>query len=192
MLEKFFVSKVRIKLLKLFFFNPKESFHVRAITRLLDEEINAVRRELSRMEKVKFVRSIRKGNRLLYEIRTDFPLYNEFLSLIFKEYGLGKEIIERKENLGGLKYAWLTKFFTKHIHKGQQDVDLVVVGDNVDLEKLAECVRIAESESESQINYTVMGADEFDLRKQRKDSFVANLLLSSKVVLVGDEDEILS
>ena len=191
MLEKFFVSKVRIKLLKLFLSNPKKSYHVRGITRLLDEEINAVRRELGRMEKVKFVTSTRKGNRLLYSVRRDFPYYDEFLSLVNKAFGLGSLITSNSEKIGQIEYAWLTKFYTKNQNKGDQDVDLVIIGDNLDYEKLASIIKKAEAETEKQVNYTVMGSGEFDLRKKRNDSFLANLLNSSKVMLIGDEDELL-
>ncbi len=192
MLEKFFVSKVRIKLFKLFLTNPDESFHVRGITRLLDEEINAVRRELNRMEKVKFVRSLRKGNRLLYTVRKDFVYYNEFLSLVYKEFGLGNAIISNLSKIGNIEFAWLTKFYTKGFNKTEQDVDLVIVGDALDYDELAKHVKAAESETERQINYTVMGINEFALRRKRNDAFLSNLLRSSRVMLVGDEDELLS
>jgi len=189
MLEKFFISKVRVKLLKLFLFNPTESYHVRGITRELDEEINAVRRELERMAKVKFVKSERKGNRLYYSLRKDFPLFQELLALVNKEYGLGKEIISGAKEIGDIKFAWLTRFYIKQLPKGNMDVDLVVVGDNVNLDKLAQHAKAAEKDTEKQINYTVMSPHEFEVRKQRRDNFVMNLLLSSRVMLIGDEDE---
>ena len=42
--EKLFGSKTRAKLLKLFFENPGKSFYVREMTRVIDEQINSVRR----------------------------------------------------------------------------------------------------------------------------------------------------
>lgn len=192
MLEKFFISKVRVKLLKLFLFNPSESYHVRGITRELDEEINAVRRELERMDKVKLVKSERKGNRLYYSLRTDFPLYHEFVALVNKEFGLGKEVISAVSEIGDIQYAWLTKFYTKQLPKGATDVDLVIVGDDINLDSLAEHAKAAEVETDRQVNYTVMSVHEFDIRKQRRDNFVMNLLLSSRVMLIGDEDKMLS
>jgi hypothetical protein len=44
-------SKVRIKILELFFSNIREIYHVRGIVREITEEINAVRRELAKLEK---------------------------------------------------------------------------------------------------------------------------------------------
>ena len=48
--EKLFGSKTRAKLLDLFFANTNKSFYVREITRLIEEQINSVRRELMNLE----------------------------------------------------------------------------------------------------------------------------------------------
>ncbi len=44
--EKLFGSKTRAKLLNLLFENTDKSFYVREITRVIEEQINSVRREL--------------------------------------------------------------------------------------------------------------------------------------------------
>ena len=49
MIDALFGSKTRVKLLHLFLNNPGKSFYVREITRIIDEQINSVRRELSNM-----------------------------------------------------------------------------------------------------------------------------------------------
>ena len=45
-LEDLIISRVRVKMLSLFLSHPGTIFHVRDIVRKVDEEINAVRREL--------------------------------------------------------------------------------------------------------------------------------------------------
>jgi len=45
------ISKVRVKLLTIFFLAPDDIFYVRQLVRKTDEEINAVRRELAYLEK---------------------------------------------------------------------------------------------------------------------------------------------
>ena len=45
-IEKLFGSKTRAKLLELFFSNTSKSYYVREVTRLVEEQINSVRREL--------------------------------------------------------------------------------------------------------------------------------------------------
>ena len=52
MIDSLFGSKTRVKLLNLFLNNLDQSFYVREITRLIDEQINSVRRELANMVSV--------------------------------------------------------------------------------------------------------------------------------------------
>ena len=77
MLETFFTSKVRVKILKLFFLSSTERFHVRDITRQVEEEINAVRRELSRLYKIKLLGREKRGNRVYYFLKPSFVFYPE-------------------------------------------------------------------------------------------------------------------
>lgn len=52
-----FGSKTRVKLLNLFFNKPDEKFYVREISRIIDEQVNSVRRELTNLEGVGVVKS---------------------------------------------------------------------------------------------------------------------------------------
>ena len=62
-------SKVRIKILELFLADLEEMYHVRGIVRETKEEINAVRRELQRLEKAGILKKEPRGNRLYYWLR---------------------------------------------------------------------------------------------------------------------------
>ena len=50
MLEQIFGSRTRTKLLKLFLTNPQQAFYIRELTRVIDTQINSVRRELTNLE----------------------------------------------------------------------------------------------------------------------------------------------
>lgn len=184
-----FISKVRIKILRLFFLHPDVPYHIRGVVREISEEINAVRRELLRLEHIKLLKSERKGNRLYFTLLEDFPFYNELLNMIYKTYGLGGEIIRCQKELGAVKYALLTKAYTKGIKGGMQDIDLFLVG-KVNVPALTAAVQRAERQTGREINYTVLKESEFVLRKKRRDAFVISILQGSKVMLIGDEDEL--
>jgi hypothetical protein len=53
-MEELFISKVRVKLLTLFLTTEEPLLHVREIVRRVDEEINAVRRDLNGAQIVDF------------------------------------------------------------------------------------------------------------------------------------------
>lgn len=190
MLNALFVSKVRIKLLKTFLVYPGKSFYVRELVRLTKEEINAVRRELARMQKNGLVSSEWRGNRRYYKFREDYLFYPELLRLVIKTSGLGGAIIKNKAKLGKIKYAMLTGDFIRGRKPRAKEVSLLVVG-NVVLPQLTSLVKAEEAKRDFEINYTVMTEEEFGFRRHRRDPFVLEILSKSRAMLIGDEDEML-
>jgi len=65
-LEKLFGSKTRAKLLNLFFENSSKSYYVREITRVIDEQINSVRRELLNLDSIGIIKSETFDNKVYY------------------------------------------------------------------------------------------------------------------------------
>jgi predicted nucleotidyltransferase len=190
-LKDFLVSKVRVKLLKTFLENPEEIYYVRQLVRKIDEEINAVRRELARMEKRGMVSKEPRGNRLYYSFRKDYSFYDDLLSLAAKTTGLGAQIIKHKNKLGKVKFAMLSGKFVRRKPHEQTDVDLLVVGEVV-LPQLAAIVKEFETRLKREINYTAMAKNEFEFRKKRRDPFITKVLMSSRIMLIGDEEEMVS
>lgn len=191
MLEELFVSRVRVKILQLFLASPTESlFHVREIVRRVSEEINAVRRELARMEKYGMVSSEWRANRRLYRFRKDYLFYRDLLSLVAKTTGLGGSLVKNRGKLGKIKYAFLSTKFLKGESSESEDVNLLVVG-NIVLPELQSIIADEQAKREQEINYSFMDEVEFNFRVKRRDPFILRVLLQPKVMIIGDEDELL-
>lgn len=188
MLIDILISKVRVKILELFLGNPGQSYHVRDIVRRVDEEINAVRRELARLEKTGFVSSEWRANRRYYSAKTDYVFFKEFLSMVNKGIGLGGAIIKNKAKLGKINYAMLSNSFVSGKPYTPNEVDLFVVGTIV-LPELGAIIREEEARRSREINFTPMTEEEFNFRKNRRDPFVLSIITKPKVMLVGDEEE---
>lgn len=188
MLKDLFVSEVRIRILKLFLTAPKVQLHVREISRRVGAEINAVRRELHRLQRIKFLKKDPRGNRIYYSARMDFILYDELLGMITKEFGLGKDILDRCDELGKINFAMLAKGFVKGRLSKPSQIDLLIVG-KVDVSLLTKIVRREEERLGHEINYTVLTPEEFDFRKRRKDPFIAEVLFQPRIVLIGSEEK---
>ena len=184
-------SKVRVKILNLFLSNLKEMYHVRGIVREVDEEINAVRRELDKMEKSGILKKEPRGNRVYYWIRTDYPLFGDLLSIIAKSTGIGNAIIENRNKIGKVAYVMFSgRFARRKPRKKEDDVDILIVGEVV-LPELAAIIRTEESKRNAEINYTVMSREEFDFRKKRRDPFLLGILAGSRTMIIGDEEELI-
>lgn len=191
-LADFVVSKVRVKLLKTFLTNPKEMYYVRDLVRRTSEEINAVRRELRRMEEAGMVQKEGRGNRLYYWFRKDYGFFDELLRLVVKTTGLGFEIRQNRGKLGKVHFVVFSNEFVRHDQKKNNDqVDVLVIGDIV-LPELANLIRQEEQARGNEINYSPMTKDEFEFRKSRRDPFILGILTSGRVLIIGDDQEFVS
>lgn len=189
-LSDIITSKVRIKTLKLFLSDVTEMYHVRGVVRETKEEINAVRRELSRLEAAGILKKESRGNRLYYWARRDYPYFGDLISIIAKSEGLGAEIIEQRKKIGKISFVMFSGRFVRRKEKEKEDeVAILVVGEIV-LPELAALIRKEESKREKEINYTVMSRDEFDFRKKRRDPFLLSILYGSRVMIIGDEEDL--
>jgi len=184
-----FTSRVRLKILELMLPRPDEMYYVRQITRMVGEEVNAVRRELERLKKIGLLRTEKRGNRLYYQVRESFPLYSELLGMVGKITNLGGKIVEKVDRLGSVKYAVLSRDFVKGRQSGTKEVDLLVVG-KVHLPELQQIIRESEEAHGHEINYTVLTEDELNFRKRRNDAFIRDVLLQPLIVLFGEETEL--
>ena len=189
MIDSLFGSKTRVKLLYLFLNNLEKSFYVREITRMIDEQINSVRRELANMVSVGIVKQDAIDNKLYYSVNEDYP-YVKPLMVIFSD----KNNDDKKpassswedsiKRIRGLKIA---------ITAGKLDmgsiasVDLLLVGDNMSAVAIKNLIKRIEKAKRSEINYAVIMYDDFYYRLSVKDRFIMDIIRNKHSVLVDTE-----
>lgn len=190
-MQDFIVSKVRVKLLEEFLSHPADMFYIRELTRKIDEEINAVRRELIHMNACGMVKEEKRGNRIYYTFNKNYLFHKELMSMVGKTTGLGKEVAKTAPKLGHLKFAMISGRFVRHMPRAKDTVDLLLIGDVI-LPQLAELIREQEAKLGREINYTVMTAEELEYRKTHNDPFIARILEGSRVMIIGDEEDLVA
>jgi hypothetical protein len=184
-------SKSRITLLNVFLSSPNDMIHVRELVRRTNDEINAVRRELAFLEKKGILTREPRANRVYYFLNKNYSFYYDLLRIGSKSVGLGAEILKNKVKLGRIKYAMFSGRFLRKMKEEPDEVDLLMVG-NIVLPELALLVREEEKRLNTEINYTVMTEEEFSFRRKKRDPFIISILAGSRVVLIGDEETMLS
>lgn len=189
MLSDILVSEVRVNILKLFFVaGAGEFYHVRDITRRVNTEINAVRRELLRLTKAGILKKEPRGNRVYYRVRELNPYISDLITLVNKDTGLGRTLIDELDKLGNVKLIILSKPFLYGREASASEIDLLIVG-KPSQEKLAKIIKEEETRTKKEINYTILSEDEFEFRKKRRDPFLLNILLQPRIVVFGDENK---
>lgn len=191
MIDALFGSKTRVKLLHLFLSNPGKSFYVREITRLIDEQINSVRRELANMLAVGVITSDSADNKLYYEVN---QRYEHYVALKAMFTGESNEVLASSEGskswhkllaeLPGLYLAVAAGVLVKGSVSG---VDLLLVG-NVPPAKLKAAIKKIEAAEGRELNYTVLSYDEFYYRLSIRDKFITGILGGKHSVLVDADN----
>ncbi|MDP2693061.1 MAG: hypothetical protein Q8O88_05480 [bacterium] len=192
MLEHIFGSKTRLKLLKIFFRNPDTSFFVRELTRLLDVQINAIRRELDLLIKSSIIKEMKnesfesKGGKSLrkyYALNKESILYSEMHALLVKAQALGEmkftdEIIARA---GTVKLLVLGGQFT-----GAKSVrtDLLIAG-TIKEKTVSRLISKYEKEFGFEIRYTIFTEKEFADRRHVMDKFLFSIFEAPHVKVVN-------
>ena len=190
-LKHLFISQTRLKLINILFYNPHEIFYVRQLVRLTDEEINSVRRELANLQKSGVICSEWRGNRLYYWADKQSPLFFNLLTIANQSSGLGLKLQNKNETLGTIKLVFYNNKFITGDKRGQDDIDLIIVGD-VSLREIDSFIKQEETTRGHEINYMVMGKGEFRLRKQKRDQFIVDFFLSNPIVIIGNQSDISS
>ena len=192
MIDSLFGSKTRVKLLHLFLNNPEKSFYVREITRMIDEQINSVRRELANMVSVGIVQQDAIDNKLYYSVNEDYP-YIKPLSAIFSdkntEGGMGAaSSVSWKDSLGRMRGLRLAIISGKLVVGSSSAVDLLLVGDDMSAVTIKNLVKKIEKDRKIEINYAVMSYDDFYYRMSVKDRFIMDIVRNKHSVLVDTEN----
>ncbi len=190
MLQHIIPSKARRKVLELFFYNPSEAFYLRQIVRKIDEEVNAVKRELDILSEEKLLLKEPRLNKILYTLNRNYLLYGEFLQIFTKLGKLPTLIYKNTSKLGKLKFAVLSMKFAKRQEIKEDEIYFLLVGVIV-VAEISSIVKEVEGEFGREINYTVMTEDEFTFRKKNNDPFIWRFLRQHIIMLVGSYDELL-
>lgn len=190
-LSDLIISKVRVKLLKIFLSDSQNMFYVRELTRATKEEINAVRRELEHLQKAGLLKSEKRGNRLYYSVKTSFSIYPELSNLVSKSSGFGRLILKNRSKLGFVKYAFVSQKLMRGLKRDPEEVDLMLIG-KIIMPQVAIIVKTAEKMLNTEINYSCMTEEEFNYRKNHQDPFIIKVLLQPRITLIGDEIQLLS
>jgi predicted nucleotidyltransferase len=185
MLERLFTSKTRVKIITLFVLNPDREIHIREIMRLVQENVNAVRRELTNLEETGLLKSSRKGNMKQYILNKEMPLYEELASMVLKTEGVAKILKEHLNELGSIQTAFIYGSFASNHAQLSSDIDVFIIG-NIKEKTLISTFHDLEKQLSREINYILLTPEEFSARKRKKDPFVINVIKEPKVMLQGD------
>lgn len=177
-LEKLFGSKTRSKLLSLFFENPNKSFYVREITRVIDEQINSVRRELLNLDSIGVIKNETYDNKVYYSANTKHPYSKPLTDLFSIRVDNTKD--HDVHRAGWDEYVkpvrkYLNALIVTNRVPGEDGIDLLIIGDD-STKKLTHWAEVVEKKQGKPLNYVIMSLDDYSYRVSVKDKFILDVM----------------
>ncbi|PID69978.1 hypothetical protein CSB37_03915 [bacterium DOLZORAL124_38_8] len=182
MLKKIFGSGARVKLLKQFLLNGEDEFYIRELTRILDEQINSLRRELENLEKIGLLKSVERNRKKYYRINKHFSLLPELTSIFRKEDDSNKALLKDFNTLGNVYLVVLSGIF---IQDSQLETDVLLVGEDVDKAAVGEL--LAEKFPDVSLKYTVFTKQDFLYRLALNDKFIRNVFAQKQNIILKNK-----
>ena len=188
--EKLFGSKTRAKLLQLFFENPAKSFYVREMTRVIEEQINSVRRELNNLESIGIIKSETYDNKIYYSANVKHPFTRPLTEIFSKKVSSsrGQEVkVSTWDDYTRPVKHYLKGLIVTNRLPGQDGIDLLIIG-NDKTKKLTRWAEVIEKKLGKPINYVIMPTDDFTYRKSVKDRFITEVLEMEILEIIDPEN----
>jgi predicted nucleotidyltransferase len=189
LLEGLLGSKSRARLLTIFVTHPAEEYYAQRLTTMTSLAESSVRYELRRLERLGVLVARKEGRERYFRINDRHPLLPEFTQMVYKTAGLGELLRRAVGTMPGVDAAFIYGSVAKGGEHATSDIDLFVLG-KPDQTRLAAALREAEGRLGREINLVIMDPDEWQRRRDARESFTDELLHSRKIFLVGDEQSL--
>jgi predicted nucleotidyltransferase len=188
-MEKLFGSRIRAKLLGWFFMHVDESYFVRQLAAILEEDPTHLSREMAKLVNLGILKSVRQGNLKQFHVDRECIFFNEMKGLVLKTMGAAGQIRESLHGLKGVMFAFIYGSYAKGKEEIHSDVDVIIVG-KVNMDKLDNLVLDLDKKLGRTINYLVYSSEEFSSKRRARDSFLKSVLAGPKIMLIGRDNDL--
>ncbi len=181
----FLFPEYRQKILGLLLLHPKAHYHVREIARLTNTAAGSLHRELAKLAKAHVLLREVSGNQVYYQANTNFPIFEELVSILRKTSGLVDVLANA---LAPLAEKIVAAFVFGSVARGTEsigsDVDVMLIGEI----KFAEAVQAlypAQAIIRREINPKVYQKSEWQKLVDNKEPFFQEILNGPKLFIIG-------
>lgn len=185
-----FFGVYRRKVLGLLLLHPGEHFHLREIARMTHTQPGTVRRELSLLARAGVIERHAQGNQIRFRANESYPIYEELRNILKKTSGVADQL---RTALAPLSDVIDIAFVYGSVASGQErptsDIDLLIVG----IARFEDVIRVLhpyQQDLRREINPHVYSPTEFKRKAREAHSFVARILTSPKLFIIGSDDEL--
>lgn len=134
MLQAIITSKTRLRLLVKFFINVANTGYLRGLATEMQENTNAIRKELNHLSDSGFIIREELDSKIIYRANAAHPFFEILQQMVRKYVGID-DIVERIfERIGAVSKVYLIGDYAKGLDTGI--IEIVIVGKNLDQDYL--------------------------------------------------------
>ena len=127
MLDNLITSKTRLRLLVKFFLNAATEGYLRGLADELDENTNAIRKELNNLSEAGFIIRSEEGSKITYQANPTNPFFSILQQLVRKYVGIDALIEQIIDKAGSVEQVFLIGDYAKGIDSGH--IEVVLIGE---------------------------------------------------------------
>ncbi len=191
MLERLFTSKSRVRILEQVLLNPDAEYHIRKLSRVVGVSPVQAQKELSNLQSLGLLKSRREGNMVLYRSERRSPIWDDLKRIFLKTESVGQVIREGMGNdcSEGIKYAAIYGSVARGTETATSDVDMLVVGDNVNEDSVLYSIAKIEKNIGREINISIWTEKEFRQKSSERIPLIREILKTPIIMTAGDKNE---
>ena len=190
-ISKIFGSKCRAKILERFFLENsswrQKLFHMRWLSRDIDEQINSVKRELDSLSELGILKSKTELKKKYFFVNPNFQLIDEFTSIFLKMYDPIEKLKNFFKNEASIELVLLrpsiTTKFKIPIKQQTKELDIFIIWD-FDRDELR--AFLDDIYYWRHVIFTAITVEDFFNRLEYNDKMVKNLLLEKWNIFLKD------
>lgn len=171
-LIKLFGSHSRLKLLRLFLFNPSLTFSAAEAAVRSRVAAAEARRELLGLRQAGLLRKSR-GKVMRYALNDKFPYLQPLKELLLNTVRRGESVPVRLRPAGTIKLVILTGVFVGDV---EGEFDLLIAGDRIRESVLRERIKGLEAELGRELRYALLSTADFLYRLNMNDKLVRDVM----------------
>jgi Polymerase beta, Nucleotidyltransferase len=184
-------SKVQQRVLALIFCHPDRSFYMSEIVRCVRSGVGAVERELSRLQLSGLVTVKYIGNQKHYSANPDAPIFHELRGLVVKTAGFAEPIrVSLQPYADTLNAAFVYGSVAKGTDTARSDIDLIVIGDELNYSDLYAATQRAEIELRRKVSPLFLSLKDWQRKAADTGSVVNKISKSPKIFIIGSEKDL--
>jgi predicted nucleotidyltransferase len=172
--------------LGLLYGKPDDTFYANQVCRIAALGKGTVMRELERLHKAGVIVMTKQGNQTHYRANPHCPIYKELLGIIRKTTGVAEPIREALSGFSGsLAWAFIYGSIAKGDAHSQSDVDVLLIGDQLNYGEVMEHLMPVEELLGRTINPVLYTLEDWLAKRADGNSFVTRVEAQDKVELFG-------